>query len=85
MPKPSWDPRPSVWQKCYIKFVGISGGIAETRWTGRHEARQGGEGLGAQTHLRPASGQLWAPPGTDLIEDVEVPLVGGLTGHSSLL
>lgn len=43
------------------------------------------EGLSVTGHLHPASGQLWAPPGTDLVEDVEVPLTGGLAGHASFL
>lgn len=53
----------------------------------RHGVGQVGEwdSLEAHTHLRPASGQLWAPPGTDLVEDVEVPFTGGLAGHSGFL
>lgn len=45
----------------------------------------GEEGLEAQTHLHPKSGQLGAQLDTNLVEDVEVPLTGGLAGHSSFL
>lgn len=43
------------------------------------------EGLEAQIHLYPTSGQLWAQLDTNLVEDVEVPLTGRLTGHSCFL
>lgn len=74
-------------QKCCIKLPGIRGSITESQvmrqaWS---IVGGGGEGLDTQTHLHSTSGQLWAQPDTNLVEDVEVPLTGGLAGHSSFL
>lgn len=49
------------------------------------ETGMGQERLRVTGYLHPASGQPRAPPGTDLVEDVEVPLTGGLAGHASFL
>lgn len=74
-------------QRSCTKSAGVSGRLTESGGRGRPGAWEWGgeEGLEAQTHLHPTSGQLWAQLDTNLVEDVEVPLTGCLTGHSSFL
>lgn len=69
------------------KFAGVRGASPRAdEEARRHGAVRGmRDGLESQVHLHPVPGQPWAPPGTDLVEDVEVPLAGGLAGYSSFL